>query len=91
MHRDAGVDLHTIKRWLRHSSLEQTVQYLADNEDQSPQVRSLVKSTFSAIESTKRTGSLSLGSKPSQERFGHDHDRGEADDDGLSSAATVQW
>lgn len=63
MHRDAGVDLHTIKRWLRHSSLEQTVQYLADNEDQSPQVRSLVNSTFSAIESTKRTGPLSLGVK----------------------------
>jgi integrase/recombinase XerD len=49
MHRDAGVDLHTIKRWLRHSSLEQTVQYLADNEDQSPQIRSLVNSTFAAI------------------------------------------
>lgn len=48
MHRDAGVDLQTIQRWLRHSSLDQTVQYLADSEDQSPTIRGLVNSTFSA-------------------------------------------
>jgi integrase/recombinase XerD len=49
MHRDAGVDLHTIQRWLRHSSLEQTVLYLADSEDQGSVIRSLVNSTFSGI------------------------------------------
>jgi integrase/recombinase XerD len=49
MHRDAGVDLHTIQRWLRHSSLDQTVLYLADSEDQSPVIRNLVNSTFAAF------------------------------------------
>ncbi|HEY2468299.1 MAG TPA: hypothetical protein VGI45_10760 [Terracidiphilus sp.] len=41
MHRDAGVDLHTIQRWLRHAKLERTVQYLADSEDQSAVIRPL--------------------------------------------------
>jgi hypothetical protein len=41
MHRGAGVDLHTIQRWLRHSKLERTVQYLADSEDQSAVIRPL--------------------------------------------------
>lgn len=41
MHRDAGVDLHTIQRWLRHLKLERGFQYLADSEDQSAVIRPL--------------------------------------------------
>jgi site-specific recombinase XerD len=53
MHRDAGVDLHSIQRWLRHSSLQTTVLYLAANDDQSPLTRGLVNTTFAAIRGAK--------------------------------------
>ena len=49
MHRDAGVDLHSIQRWLRHSSLQTTIDYLAASDDQSPLMRGRVNSTFATI------------------------------------------
>jgi integrase/recombinase XerD len=48
-HHEAGVSARTIQRWLRHSSLDTTLRYLAGSDDQSEKTRGLVNSTFSAI------------------------------------------
>ncbi|MCU1314407.1 MAG: integrase family protein [Acidobacteriaceae bacterium] len=48
MHHEAGVSARTIQRWLRHSSLDTTLRYLAGSDDQSERTRSVVNSTFAA-------------------------------------------
>jgi integrase/recombinase XerD len=52
-HHEAGVSARTIQRWLRHSSLDTTLRYLAGSDDQSEKTRGLVNSTFAAIGGTK--------------------------------------
>ncbi len=49
LHSENGVPVRTIQRWLRHSSLETTLQYLAGSEDNTDAMRSRVDATFSAI------------------------------------------
>jgi integrase/recombinase XerD len=49
MHHEAGVSARTIQRWLRHSSLETTLAYLAGSDDQSEQTRAKVNNTFAAL------------------------------------------
>jgi len=49
MHHEAGVSARTIQRWLRHSSLETTLRYLAGSDDQSEKTRGIVNSTFAAF------------------------------------------
>jgi integrase/recombinase XerD len=48
-HHEAGVSARTIQRWLRHSSLDTTLRYLAGSDDQSERTRGLVNSTFVEI------------------------------------------
>jgi integrase len=44
MHHQNGMSVHTLMRLLRHSNLEITLRYLADQPDD--QMRSIVDSTF---------------------------------------------
>lgn len=48
-HSDAGVPVRTIQRWLRHSSLETTLKYLAGSDDRTDQTRCRVNSAFAAV------------------------------------------
>jgi integrase len=48
-HSEAGVPVRTIQRWLRHSSLETTLKYLAGSDDRTEQTRSRVNSAFAAV------------------------------------------
>lgn len=50
MHHEAGVSARTIQRWLRHSSLETTLRYLAGGDDNSDRTRSLVNNTFAGVQ-----------------------------------------
>jgi integrase/recombinase XerD len=49
MHHEAGVSARTIQRWLRHSSLDTTLRYLASSDDRSERTREQVNSTFAAF------------------------------------------
>ena len=49
LHSENGVPVRTIQRWLRHSSLETTLKYLAGSDDNTDAMRSRVDATFSAI------------------------------------------
>jgi len=49
MHHEAGVSARTIQRWLRHSSLDTTLRYLAGSDDKSEKTRTRVNSSFAAI------------------------------------------
>lgn len=49
MHHEAGVSARTIQRWLRHSSLDTTLRYLAGSDDTSERTRAQVNSTFAAL------------------------------------------
>jgi integrase len=49
MHHEAGVSARTIQRWLRHSSLDTTLRYLAGSDDKSEKTRTKVNSSFAAI------------------------------------------
>jgi integrase/recombinase XerD len=53
MHHEAGVSARTIQRWLRHSSLDTTLRYLAGSDDQSEKTRGLVNSAFAGIGGAK--------------------------------------
>jgi integrase len=48
-HSENRVPVRTIQRWLRHSSLETTLKYLAGSDDNTDAMRSRVDATFSAI------------------------------------------
>jgi integrase len=48
-HSEAGVPVHTIQRWLRHSSLETTLRYLAGSDDNTDFARARVESTFAEL------------------------------------------
>ncbi len=49
MHHEAGVTVRTIQRWLRHSSLDTTLRYLAGSDDKSEKTRTKVNASFAAI------------------------------------------
>jgi integrase len=51
MHHEAGVPVRTIQRWLRHSSLETTLRYLAGSDDRSEKTRAKVNATFAGLTS----------------------------------------
>jgi integrase len=53
MHHEAGVSAYTIKRWLRHSSLDTTLRYLAGSDDKSEKTRAQVNSTFAEFQGIK--------------------------------------
>lgn len=53
MHHEAGVSARTIQRWLRHSSLDTTLRYLAGGDDKSERTRAQVNSTFAGLNSEK--------------------------------------
>jgi integrase len=50
---EAGVSAKTIQRWLRHSSLDTTLRYLAGTDDQSEKTRCQVNSTHALIGGAK--------------------------------------
>ena len=50
MHHEAGVPARTIQRWLRHSSLDTTLRYLAASDDRSAKTREQVNKTFSFLQ-----------------------------------------
>ena len=49
MHHESGVSVRTIQRWLRHSSLDTTLRYLAGSDDRSEKTRAQVNSTFQGL------------------------------------------
>ncbi len=49
MHHEAGVSVRTIQRWLRHSSLDTTLRYLAGSDDTSVRTRTQVNNTFASV------------------------------------------
>jgi integrase/recombinase XerD len=49
LHHESGISARTIQRWLRHSSLDTTLRYLAASDDQSQRTRELVNSTFATF------------------------------------------
>lgn len=51
MHHEAGVSVRTIQRWLRHSSLDTTLRYLAGSDDRNEKTRLQVNSTFAGFSS----------------------------------------
>jgi integrase len=50
MHHEAGVPVRTIQRWLRHSSLDTTLRYLAGSDDKSAKTRQKVNNSFAELE-----------------------------------------
>lgn len=55
MHHRNGVPVRTIQAWLRHSSLDTTLRYLADSDDESEQTRTFVNGTFVGLRKAKST------------------------------------
>jgi integrase len=49
MHHHNGVSVRSIQKWLRHSSLETTLRYLAGEEDKGPEMRKKINGTFAAF------------------------------------------
>jgi len=49
MHHEAGVPVRTIQRWLRHSSLDTTLRYLAGCDDRSERTQQMVDNTFAGL------------------------------------------
>ena len=49
MHHEAGVPVRTIQRWLRHSSLDTTLRYLAGSDDKSAKTRLKVNNSFAGL------------------------------------------
>lgn len=57
-HHENGVPVRTIQRWLRHSSLDTTLKYLASSESKSQRTRERVNSTFADIVGADRRPAL---------------------------------
>lgn len=53
MHPEAGVSVRTIQRWLRHSSLDTTLRYLAGSDDKNAKTRLKVNNSFAGLERTE--------------------------------------
>lgn len=49
LHHEAGVSVRTIQRWLRHSSLDTTLRYLAGSDDKSAKTRLKVNNSFAVF------------------------------------------
>jgi integrase/recombinase XerD len=49
MHHEGGVPVRTIQRWLRHSSLDTTLRYLAGSDDKSAKTRLKVNNSFAGL------------------------------------------
>jgi len=49
MHHHNGISVRSIQKWLRHSSLETTLRYLAGEEDKGPEMREKINGTFAAF------------------------------------------
>lgn len=54
MHHEAGVSVRTIQRWLRHSSLDTTLRYLAGSDDKSAKTRLKVNNSFAGLGQSQR-------------------------------------
>jgi integrase len=48
-HHEGDVPVRTIQRWLRHSSLDTTLRYLAGSDDKSPKTRQKVNNSFAGL------------------------------------------
>jgi integrase/recombinase XerD len=55
MHHEAGVPARTIQCWLRHSSLDTTLRYLAGSDDKSAKTRLKVNNSFAELENGSTT------------------------------------
>jgi integrase len=51
-HHEGEVSVRTIQRWLRHSSLDTTLRYLAGSDDKSPKTRQKVNNSFAGLRQT---------------------------------------
>ena len=49
MHHEEGIPARTIQRWLRHSSLDTTLRYLAGSDDKSAKTRLKVNNSFAGL------------------------------------------
>ena len=63
MHHEAGVPVRTIQRWLRHSSLDTTLRYLAGSDDRSERIRAQVNGTFAGLQPDSTTTLSKAGSQ----------------------------
>jgi integrase/recombinase XerD len=64
LHHEAGVPVRTIQRWLRHSSLETTLRYLAGGDDRSEKTRAQVNSTFAGLQRSDPPVAPIIGPSP---------------------------
>ena len=63
MHHEAGVPVRTIQRWLRHSSLDTTLRYLAGSDDRSERTRAQVNGTFAGLQPQSTPGPSEVDSQ----------------------------
>jgi integrase/recombinase XerD len=52
-HHEGEVSVRTIQRWLRHSSLDTTLRYLAGSDDKSAKTREKVNNSFAGLRQTR--------------------------------------
>jgi integrase len=50
MHHENDIPVRTIQRWLRHSSLDTTLRYLAGSDDKNAKIRLKVNNSFAGLE-----------------------------------------
>ncbi len=50
MHHESGISARKIQKWLRHSSLDTTLRYLAGGDDSSERTRAQVNHTFAGLQ-----------------------------------------
>lgn len=58
MHHESGVPARTIQRWLRHSSLDTTLRYLAGGDDKNERTRLKVNNSFAGLKNYSSIAAL---------------------------------